>query len=412
MEDKATLITETAWNLYRAFRTYAGPMKAMEDARAVVPARGTLYTEPWVNEDGTEDETATYETTSPPTHLWLAGIAHARAIVLAFNLDAPTTDEDFNRRGINILTECIAHEIETSTEATRGQCDEWYQRDSIRYSDRRNTPVIGGIVDDTPRSYMPHLYPYIRLNLYTFDSRADFMKHINTVLPDMYGRLNRQVRDATDDYMEASSKAWRDWSLYEKETPRKVTFIVKTKGRDALLGHLDQEQWLEWEKVKGEYTSLDMTDEIVLEWKREGRDIPSLLESSMSGPHEPPHYDKAVPPVNPASGLAKDEWEFYWYFCTLDADGRCHVCLPHASIGSQRVAAPTRQTRGWYLSQDTRRNLTDFHRHTEWWIASKLEDKSYRQIAKDEGIASHTTVSKAIRRMEEDFLLRDTGGAS
>jgi hypothetical protein len=136
MDDMATVITETAWQLYRALRTYPRVKKAIEDARAVVPEEGRVYRYPVPRQGGTEGgEPVFYETTIKPATHALAAISHARAIVLAFNLDDITKDETFNMKGVNILAECIAHEIEQDTEATKSQCERWYALDFIRYND-------------------------------------------------------------------------------------------------------------------------------------------------------------------------------------------------------------------------------------------------------------------------------------
>jgi len=384
MDEQATLISETAWNLYRAFRTYPNVQQAMANARAVLPEKEHIRSVHFIDENGVADESITYEMPEQSTMYWIALIAHARAIVLASNLENPTTDESFNKWGINAVTECLAYEIEHEAGATRGQCEEWCTLKMINYSDDYLTPVVGKLHDRSNETYVTSLYPQIILNPSIYESKENFIKHVNTMLPEMYDRLYKARLLLTNDYIDAMERAQEEGLRQKRMTPERVSEIVHEHGKAALFGHLKEEQWQEWEAEKYVYDG--------------GSNIPK--------------YDKPAPKCNPASGLKEEEWQFYWHFCTLEPNGTCRVCIPQLVLGLGAVAAPTRLLRGRFLSGDRRRTFADFHRHTQWWVASRIEGKSYRGIAKTAGIASHTVVRSAILRLKEDFMLSDEGGAS
>lgn len=302
MKNRATVFTETAWNFYRAFRTYPEPKKAMADARAFIPERGRVYRLTMEN-DGGQHPDDTNERTVHPTIEGPPGIAHARAIALLYNLDQPTTDAAFNRGGIKVLTECIAHEIETGTEATLMQCREWYEDKHIRYNDERTTPFIIGLHDFSFEEYLPALYPYITLNLSVYEGRDDFVEHTRRLLPDLYDHLQRLKNLAVCNYAKASMYAEDEWQRQKMITLKKINRIVREHGQDALFGHLQGDEWKKWEKEKREYLErMEVFDEQWRAYQETGKIglLPPVSEQDIITPSAP-----RLPKADPPAGLTK-----------------------------------------------------------------------------------------------------------
>jgi hypothetical protein len=335
----------TAWDLYRAIRTYRYPQDLMQRARDALEPDAMLH--------------------------FFDG--HARYIARWHNLDTPAMVASVGEEGVSLIAIAFAHEIrqgspaETLTHAIGARLpDKLFmpiprggsQAEILAYTirvglpDKRFIPVTWSIEEDGGG-----LMPRIMSNPLPFRDADAFAQYIGSQAVPLYNRVMQDMYVRGDELTQAEQGAQKEFERTAKRVGAKVEQIVRERGRQVL-------------------------------------EPPGSFDDAIEYYRKHHKYE-----YNPESGLTRAEFDFFWRNLTLDEEGHVRSRTTHERIYAARQESLTRH--------DTRnRAFPSLALHAAWWAANRVDGKSMRSLARQDGVRP-STVSRAITLLEERYVVSE-----
>jgi hypothetical protein len=333
----------TAWNLYRAIRMYPDPQDLMQRARDALEPDAMLH--------------------------FIDG--HARYIARWHNLDTPAMVASIGEEGVSLIAIAFAHEIrhgspaETLTHVLGARLpDKLFmpiprhgsQAETLTYMigaglpDERFIPISWSVEDDSGR-----LMPRITFNPLPFRDAKACAQYIGSQAAPLYNRVMHDMRVRGDELTQAEQGAQKEFLRTAKRVGARVEQIVRERGRQVLDSPGSWDDAIEYYRTHNKW------------------------------------------PYNPEPGLTRPEFDFYWWNLTLDEEG--HILYKHAH--ERRYAARQESI----TRHDTRmRAYPSIALHAAWWAANRVEGKSMRSLARQDG-TQPSTVSRSLALLEARYVV-------